>query len=169
MGCKDCPKERQALPQPLEQKEISRRGFVGMLMAASAAFAAASAPLVASAAREGAGEATRVTAGDQVALAKLADLPEGKTVRFAYPGPDDKAVLIHLPGGELRAWSEECTHLGCAVYWDPGKVQLVCPCHKGFFNPVTGAPISGPPKRALPGIQLEIADGVIYAVGRYQP
>ena len=156
------------MPQPLEQKEISRRGFVGMLLAASAAFAAASAPLVATAAREGVG-AERVKAGDRLALAKVDELPEGKTVRFTYPGPDDKAVLIHLPGGELRAWSEECTHLGCAVYWDPGKVQLVCPCHKGYFDPASGAPIAGPPKRALPGIALEIVDGVIYAVGRYQP
>ncbi|MFZ5828319.1 MAG: ubiquinol-cytochrome c reductase iron-sulfur subunit [Bacillota bacterium] len=157
--------KRKTLPR--EQAVVSRRGFVGMLLATSAAFAAASAPLAAMAAEQvkSAGEA-KGDSPEPVAIARVDELPEGESRRFAFPPVAEHAVLIHVPGAGLRAYSEECTHLGCAVYWDKGGAKIVCPCHKGLFNPGDGAPLAGPPRRPLTAIALDVRDGVIYAIGR---
>ena len=38
---------------------------------------------------------------------------------FRYPTDEDPAILVHLPGGDLRAFSQKCTHLGCVVFYEP--------------------------------------------------
>ncbi len=153
-----------------EQKEISRRGFVGMLMTASAAFALASLPLaaIAKASDEPSGESGGFEAGERQRLATVEELPERKALHFSYPTADDPAILIHLPSGEFKAYNVSCTHLGCPVYWDGIDVKLRCPCHKGVFDPASGEPLQGPPKRPLHGVALTVENGVIYAIGRYQ-
>lgn len=151
-----------------EQREVSRRGFVGMLMTASAAFAAASLPLAAIA-KPLETEWGGFEAGERREIAGAADVAEGKALSFAYPTSDDPAILIHLPSGEFKAYNVSCTHLGCPVYWDPASVKLKCPCHKGVFDPASGEPLEGPPKRPLHGVALTVENGVIYAIGRYQP
>lgn len=97
---------------------------------------------------------------------KVADaLPPGASVRFAYPGPDDEAIAIRMGNGMLVGYSSECTHLSCAVLWEPGEEHLECPCHHGFFDAATGAVVAGPPPRPLPKVLLEERRDGIYAVG----
>jgi Rieske Fe-S protein len=43
--------------------------------------------------------------------------------------------------------------------------RLHCPCHAGYFRLETGEVISGPPRRRLPRIELEVRDEMIYAIG----
>jgi glycine/D-amino acid oxidase-like deaminating enzyme/nitrite reductase/ring-hydroxylating ferredoxin subunit len=38
------------------------------------------------------------------------------------------------PNGELHAVAAECTHLGCAVRWNPAEVSWDCPCHGSRFD-----------------------------------
>jgi arsenite oxidase small subunit len=98
------------------------------------------------------------------------DLPEGASHLFRYPTRSDPAILVHRPGGNLVAYSQKCTHLGCVVYWGAQEDELVCPCHEGVFDPSTGEPIAGPPDRALPRINTEVrADGMIWAIRRVEP
>ncbi|MFZ5814500.1 MAG: ubiquinol-cytochrome c reductase iron-sulfur subunit [Bacillota bacterium] len=155
---------RRAVPR--EQALISRRGFVGMLLATSAAFTGATVPLAAMASEEAkeAGE----PALTPVPIARVEEVPPGESRRFSFPPVAKYALLINLPGEGLRAYSEECTHLGCAVYWAPEETRILCPCHKGVFDPTDGAPLAGPPRRPLGRIALEVRDGVIYAVGRLE-
>lgn len=101
----------------------------------------------------------------RVRIAAVADVPEGHAVYFNYPEPDEQAMLLHLPGGEFVAYSQKCTHLSCAVYYQPEATRLYCPCHEGIFSPPTGEPIAGPPERRLPQILLRREGGDIYAVG----
>ncbi len=98
-------------------------------------------------------------------IARASEVPEGQALYFHYPGPDDQAVLLHLPGGRFVAYSQKCTHLSCSVYYQPDRNRLFCPCHEGIFDPETGEPVAGPPQRRLPEIELREAGGVIYAVG----
>jgi nitrite reductase/ring-hydroxylating ferredoxin subunit len=93
-----------------------------------------------------------------------AELASGEALYFKYPGSDDQAVLLNLPGTGLVAYSQKCTHLSCSVYYDEGKRELLCPCHDGHFDPHTGQPTAGPPQRRLPRIVLESRDGEVYAV-----
>ena len=90
-------------------------------------------------------------------------VPEGSAYYFNYPASDDQAVLLHLPGGQFVAYSQKCTHLSCSVYYKPERQELLCPCHDGVFDPVTGDPVAGPPQRALPRIRIRQENGMIIA------
>ena len=138
---------------------VARRDFNRYLVAASCAFAAGTLGVAAFAA----GRDT--TSGETRAIALLADVPEGASHLFRYPTDADPAILVHLPDRELRAYSQKCTHLGCVVFWEPGADDLLCPCHEGHFDLHTGEPVAGPPDRPLPGIDLEIRDDIIWALG----
>jgi menaquinol-cytochrome c reductase iron-sulfur subunit len=63
--------------------------------------------------------------------------------------------------GQLRALSTVCTHLGCAVRWDPGKEQFLCPCHGGAFD-ATGKVVKGPPTKPLTALETKFEDGVLF-------
>jgi nitrite reductase/ring-hydroxylating ferredoxin subunit len=108
----------------------------------------------------------RVPVFARVAVARAAEVPEGEARYFAYPEPDDQAVLLHLPGRRFVAYSQTCTHLSCAVYFQGERGRLYCPCHEGVFDPATGEPTAGPPQRPLPRIVLREEGGTLYAVGR---
>jgi Rieske Fe-S protein len=98
-------------------------------------------------------------------VVRAADLPEGQAFYFTYPEPDDQAVLLRLPGDRFVAYSQRCTHLSCAVYYQPERNRLYCPCHEGVFDPQTGEPIAGPPQRRLPQIRLRRDGDMLVAEG----
>ena len=98
-------------------------------------------------------------------IATLNELTPGKSLVFSYPEPDDHCILTRLPTGGLVAYSQKCTHLSCAVKPEPGSGRYHCPCHEGWFDMTTGAPLAGPPRRPLPRITLEIRGNDIYATG----
>ncbi|MFQ5945756.1 MAG: ubiquinol-cytochrome c reductase iron-sulfur subunit [Anaerolineae bacterium] len=58
------------------------------------------------------------------------------------------AILIRTPGGELRAFSAVCTHLGCIVQYRTDLSHIWCACHNGHFD-LNGINIAGPPPRPL--------------------
>ncbi len=102
---------------------------------------------------------------DEQPIARAADVSEGSAFYFNYPGPADGAVLLHLPGGGFVAYSQRCTHLSCSVFYQEERRRLLCPCHEGVFDPRTGEPVAGPPRRRLPQIALRQEGDQIYAVG----
>ncbi len=98
------------------------------------------------------------------AVAALADIPIGGVLSFAYPEGHDPCLLLRPDEKTLLAFSQKCTHLGCAVTPEVERNCLLCPCHKGYFALDSGRPLSGPPRRPLPRITLENRNGVVYAV-----
>jgi len=71
--------------------------------------------------------------------------------------------------GGYAAYSKVCTHAGCMVSnFDEGT--LVCPCHAGKFDPLSGATvIGGPPPRPLPQLPIRLADdGTLVAGGDFE-
>lgn len=97
-------------------------------------------------------------------IVQASAVPEGSAYYFAYPEPDDQAMLLHLPGGRFVAYSQKCTHLSCAVYLQPEARRLYCPCHEGVFDVETGEPVAGPPQRRLPRIALRREGDLLIAV-----
>src|SRR5512134_1550056 len=92
------------------------------------------------------------TPAEPVLVGPETELPVGasKTVRFGrYP-----ALVLHTPQG-LKAYSAVCTHFACIVKWDESLGQIVCPCHEGYFDPIDGSVISGPPPTALVALKVE--------------
>ncbi len=109
------------------------------------------------------GKVTNRTSGSRQPIVKAADVGVGGAYYFKYPGASDQAVLLHLADGRFVAYSQKCTHLSCAVYYQAEKTRLACPCHEGVFDPSTGDPTAGPPQRRLPQIAVEQDGEMLYA------
>ena len=139
---------------------VARRDFVKFLTLTSFAFVAGQAWIAAkSLLRKRAEEPTSRK------IATASSLAAGGAVTFRYPGADDPCVLVRDRGGALRAYSQSCTHLSCAVIPDVDAGVFRCPCHEGYFDLATGRNIAGPPPRPLPKILIEVRGDDIYAVG----
>lgn len=141
------------------EEEVTRREFVRYLVMASGGFAAG-----------GVGVALwsslrSINTGSPRPIVALERVPEGSAHLFEYPTKADPAILVHLAGGELRAFSQKCTHLGCVVYFDTANGEMECPCHEGHFDARTGAVLAGPPQRPLGRIDVEVRNGMVWALG----
>ncbi len=90
------------------------------------------------------------------------DIPVGGTRSFVLEGSTVPYILIHLENGEFRAYEQKCTHLSCSVFYEPGSGKIECPCHKGFFDAMTGEVLQGPPPRALPRLDVFMEDNEIF-------
>ncbi|MEM2746763.1 MAG: Rieske 2Fe-2S domain-containing protein [Candidatus Caldarchaeum sp.] len=114
-------------------------------------------------------------------IINLKDLPVNSRYTFPFPATGDAMVdsdpfrqyiLVHLPSGDLRAFSKVCVHLWCLYDYIPEKREFQCPCHGSVYNADTGVAIRGPaafqpyPTNALPELILEVdGDGTVYATG----
>jgi len=95
----------------------------------------------------------------------LTDIPIGATHMFAYPTDYDPCVLVRSGEQTFVAYSQECTHLSCAVVPNVAEGVIRCPCHEGVFDLATGRPLAGPPRRPLSRVRLAIRGGEIVATG----
>lgn len=69
--------------------------------------------------------------------------------------------LVETAPGKVRALLGKCTHRGCAVAWNAGAKEFICPCHGGRYR-LDGTNISGPPKLPLADLPVRVdAGGVI--------
>jgi cytochrome b6-f complex iron-sulfur subunit len=97
-------------------------------------------------------------------ICKIEDLPVGQMLAFKLPGGDTPYILIRLAENDWRIFEQKCTHLSCAVFYEPKLGQIACPCHHAFFDAKTGAVLQGPPPRPLRSLQVEIIAGEVYAL-----
>lgn len=138
--------------------EASRRNFMKAAgwAAAGTSFVVVGAPLIAYLYPKDLAE----TPGEPVPVCRPEELPVGsaKTVQYGrYP-----AIIVNLADG-LRAYSAVCTHFACIVSWNADSGEIECPCHDGFFDPLDGSVIAGPPPEPLAALPVAVADdGLIY-------
>jgi Rieske Fe-S protein len=100
-----------------------------------------------------------------VSVGNLGEIPVDGVKLFAYPTPDDRCILIRTGEDEYNAYSQKCTHLSCAVYYEKESQRLACPCHRGYFSVKDGSVLQGPPPRPLPRILLERQGRELVAIG----
>jgi len=154
------PKWRRDFPIDVPQDQyVARREFTKFLTLTSFAFVAGQAWILAKSilgARPGFPEAP---------VARLSELPIGGFLQFDYPAAGEPKLLVRLSELEVVAYDQRCTHLSCPVLPQVDHGRFHCPCHNGNFDLATGRPLSGPPRRPLPRVDLELRDGVIWAVG----
>ncbi|RZJ36174.1 MAG: FAD-dependent oxidoreductase [Flavobacterium sp.] len=65
-----------------------------------------------------------------------------------------KLAVYREEGGDLRACSAICTHLGCVVSWNSAEKTWDCPCHASRFD-VDGCIIEGPALIPLEKVEVE--------------
>ncbi len=96
------------------------------------------------------------------AVAELDELAVGESKLFHYPTESDPCILVRIEPDRYVAYNQRCTHLTCPVHYNRDRNQLVCPCHKGFFDAKDGSVIAGPPPRALPRYEVSIEGNQIW-------
>jgi arsenite oxidase small subunit len=150
------------------ERSLDRRGFMKTMVGAAGLFAISTMPWGVLAGKELLGIKSKVYEKKKIVDVSL--LKIGDAAEFSYPSNHESALLIRLSEHEYKAYQNACTHLKCPVFWSRDDEQMVCPCHHGFFDPMTGSPTAGPPQRPLPEIVVNIEGGVIYATGvkRYE-
>ena len=73
-------------------------------------------------------------------------------------------VWAYTEDGEtFTVYNGRCPHLGCGYAFDTAAKEFVCPCHRGRFDPTTGAVKGGPPPRGLDTLQTKVERGFLYA------
>ncbi len=98
-------------------------------------------------------------------VANVNDIPVGAVKLFSYPTPDDHCIMVRLAPDRVVAYSQKCTHLSCAVYYNADRRQLLCPCHNGVFSLNDGSVVAGPPPRSLPRVEIETRGNELIALG----
>ncbi|MEU5260928.1 Rieske (2Fe-2S) protein [Amycolatopsis sp. NPDC021455] len=156
----------QELGEPGPAPGGSRRRFIQVSSAAAVAAAAGAGVeyLVTSGAEPAAApppeETLRPENGRWRAVVAARDLPEGGVLPFDFGAV---AGFVHRSGGQVRAVSATCTHLGCRLNLDAPAGRLNCPCHRTSFA-VDGAvlthqlPVTPP---SLPHLVVREAGGVV--------
>jgi cytochrome b6-f complex iron-sulfur subunit len=103
--------------------------------------------------------APRVTAGEFGGV-----IEAGPVDSFApgsvTPFTQGRFYLVRMTDGGFVALYRKCTHLGCAVPWEPAEGRFVCPCHASAFE-IDGQVINAPAPRPLDRFAVTITDGIV--------
>jgi cytochrome b6-f complex iron-sulfur subunit len=132
---------------PLNDKLISRRGFLGWLIRGSLA---GSALLGFGALARFMSYESQSSPATQVDLGPASNYPLGSRTVVASAN----LLVIHDQQG-FSALSLVCPHLGCTV--NVTGEGLTCPCHGSRYL-VDGSLRNGPASRSLASLRLEISD-----------
>ncbi|WP_396276834.1 Rieske (2Fe-2S) protein [Glutamicibacter creatinolyticus] len=93
------------------------------------------------------------------------DLPVKSRAQVAAKDPSgaDVGVLLYRQDEQtVLAYSNICTHQGCAVgVKSPAKTDFYCACHGSHFDPLDGTATEGPAKGALTRFACTIEQGNI--------
>lgn len=135
-------------------KDLSRRDFLNIAWGAAGALALVEAGGVALSFFS-----PRIVEGEfgGVIEAGTADsFPVGSVTPFTQ----GRFYLVRMQDGGFLALYRKCTHLGCAVPWNPAEGRFVCPCHASAFE-MDGQVINTPAPRPLDRFAVTIVGGIV--------
>ena len=134
-------------------EEVSRRGFIGSIVAGWVAFSALAASTLVGSIRYlfpnvlfEPPQVFRAGFPDEYAVGEV-------STRFK----EQFRVWIVRTPTEIYALSAICTHLGCTPNWLPGDQKFKCPCHGSGFRK-SGINFEGPAPRPLERFRVTLAD-----------
>ncbi len=86
------------------------------------------------------------------ALASTADIPVGGGRIFE----NQKLVVTQPKAGTFKAFSNVCTHQGCAVS-SVSNGTIICPCHGSTFDIADGSVVDGPARSSLAAKKIKVS------------
>lgn len=89
-------------------------------------------------------------------LGAIDNFPVGSVTPFN----EGRFYLVRLADGGFLALYRKCTHLGCAVPWEPAANKFICPCHASEFE-MDGQVLNPPAPRPLDRFVLTIENGQV--------
>lgn len=89
-------------------------------------------------------------------LGPASDFPNGSVT----PVTGGRFYLVRQDDGGFLALYQKCTHLGCAVPWEPEAGQFICPCHASAFER-DGQVLNPPAPRPLDRFPVTFEDGMV--------
>ncbi|MGP9649033.1 ubiquinol-cytochrome c reductase iron-sulfur subunit [Glutamicibacter sp. 287] len=132
---------------PTRRNLLGAAGAAGTIVALTACSGGSSSEPAISAS-----EAPSPTGEGQIVLG-TAELPEnGKAeviVRGPASGKDLGVLLYRADASTVLAYSNICTHQGCAVGTDTDEANFYCPCHGSRYAYQDGTVLGGPAPRPL--------------------
>jgi cytochrome b6-f complex iron-sulfur subunit len=135
----------------MSEKEITRRDFLGLAWGTAAALV--SSEIVLAGLRF---LAPPEVAGEFGGTFNLGS-PEGFPPGSVTPVEAGRFYMVRLHDGGMLAVYRRCTHLGCAVPYEPAQGQFVCPCHGSAFT-MDGDVLNAPAPRPLDLFRLALND-----------
>jgi menaquinol-cytochrome c reductase iron-sulfur subunit len=156
---------------PATGETTSRRGFMGVVVAASALAIGAllAVPGVGYVLDPLLRAVPRLRGWRRVAA--LASVPRDAPLAVTIEGeqrdawtrsPRTKLGTVYLRRVEDRvvALSGECPHLGCTIRFDPGHARFGCPCHRSNFT-LEGRQTTGPSPRPMDELETRVVNGQV--------
>jgi len=97
-------------------------------------------------------------------VASIGEITVGGVKIISYQAANDPCLMVRTGEDSYVAYSQKCTHLSCAVYYEREANRIKCPCHQGYFSIADGSVLQGPPPRPLPRVVLERDKGQLVAI-----
>ena len=133
----------------MSEKKVSRKDFMNIVWGAAGTLVLTELSLASL--RFFSPRATEGEFGGLFNLGSYEEFPLGSVT----PVESGCFYLVRLEDGGYLAVYRRCTHLGCAVPYDPAVGQFVCPCHGSAFT-TEGDVLNPPASRPLDLFQLSI-------------
>lgn len=103
-----------------------------------------------------------------VGLVKDFRIGETKLVKFINADPKPYAGITAKSAAWLRrdsetdfkAFSVNCTHLGCPIRWEQDAQLFMCPCHGGVYYK-DGSVAAGPPPQHLTQYEVRVYKDIV--------
>lgn len=135
----------------MSENKVSRRDFLNIVWGAAGAIAVTELSLV------GLRFLSPHTAEGEFGGTFNLGTPDQYPAGSVTPVETGRFYLVRLEDGGFLAIYRRCTHLGCAVPFDQGSGQFVCPCHGSAFI-ADGDVLNPPAPRSLDLFALTITD-----------
>lgn len=84
-------------------------------------------------------------------MANISQIPDGQGKVVDFGG---RKAAVFNTGGNAKAFSTVCPHLGCDVEWNDAENTWDCPCHGSRFE-ADGALKQGPARRGLDPLEID--------------
>lgn len=133
----------------MAKDNLSRKGFLNLVWGAAGALAVAELSL--SGLRFLSPRTAEGEFGGSFNVGPYDQYPNGSVT----PVESGRFYLVRLQDGGFLAVYRRCTHLGCAVPYDPAVGEFVCPCHGSAFT-ADGDVLNPPAPRPLDLFDLSI-------------